>query len=95
MEPSTHSELSAGSIISRNDSQNVQSQAPTAVKSTFPDVVTDSGAVFIQATEHILPGVALTAGVRYTEERKRFNANFLAYLTPAASRSRAFLSLPR
>jgi len=25
-----------------NDSQNVQSQAPTAVKSTFPDVVTDS-----------------------------------------------------
>jgi iron complex outermembrane recepter protein len=66
-----------------DDSQHVQSQAPTAVKSTFPDVVTDSGAIFVQATEHILPDLALTAGVRYTDEQKKFDADFLAYLTPS------------
>jgi iron complex outermembrane recepter protein len=65
-----------------NDSENIQSQAPTAVKSTFPDVVTDSGAVFVQATEHILPNLGITAGVRYTDEQKKFNANFLAYTIP-------------
>ena len=53
-----------------HDANRIVADSLTSERGTSPRIVTNSKAVFAQATAHIFPTVGLTAGVRYTDETK-------------------------
>jgi iron complex outermembrane receptor protein len=77
-------------LFTEHDPAQFQTITPTSLAVYLPTTDTRSGAIFTQGTYHVTPQLGLTAGLRYTDEKKTGYWNFHNYKEPAGTVSSAF-----
>jgi iron complex outermembrane receptor protein len=77
-------------LFTEHDPAQFRTITPTSLAVYLPTTDTRSGAIFAQGTYHVTAQLGLTAGVRYTDEKKTGYWNFHNYKEPAGTVISAF-----
>jgi iron complex outermembrane recepter protein len=78
-------------LFTEHDPAQFQTITPTGLAVYLPTINTRSGAIFAQGTYHVTSQLGLTAGLRYTDEKKTGYWNFHNYKEPGDTVTAAFI----